>query len=204
MVTLVCVVTALVLILNFGDVRLPAGTVIVGGTLASPGRELVRDMVRPPLGAGAFNVTVSPPTVLPPRTPDWERFTAAGANGFTVTVEDTATPPYVAVMVIGVLVLTAAVDILNAADVIEPALTLTVEGTAAMAGLLLESFTFAPAGGEGDTRVTVFPALGAVPPTRDAGKRFTEAAPSGITVRVALTLTPENVAVIVTGVLAAT
>ena len=107
-------------------------------------------------------------------------------------------------MVTGVLTLTAVVVILNTGDVVAPATTLTDPGTDATAGLPLESFTVAPAEGAGVSRVTVLAAAAAAPPTTDVEERFSEATPSGVTVRVAMALAPENLAVMVTGVLAIT
>ena len=106
-----------------------------------------------------------------------------------------------AVIVTGVLVATAVVDILNAGVVVAPAAICTVAGTAATIGLLLVSLTAAPAAGAGASRVTVFDATGTAPPTIDEGFRLTEATPSGVTVRVAVTATSLYLAVIVTGVL---
>lgn len=93
-------------------------------------------------------------------------------------------------IVTGVVVLTAVVAIINAAERVAPPLTVTEEGTAATAGLLLESVTVAPAEGAGASRVTVLEALEPVPPTTNVGDKFTSATPSGLTVRVAITLTP--------------
>src|SRR5579862_1115941 len=107
-------------------------------------------------------------------------------------------------MVTGVLTVTAAVVMANAAELAAPAFTLTELGTAATAGLLLVSFTAAPDGGAGDSNVTVLEPPAAWPPTMDEEARFTAATPSGATVSVAVTLTPEKLAVMVTGVLAAT
>jgi len=107
-------------------------------------------------------------------------------------------------MVTGVLALTAVVVILNTGEVAAPAATLTDAGSEATAGLLLDNLTGAPAGGAGVSRVTVLVAPVAAPPTTDVGERFREATPSGFTMMVAVALSPENLAVMVTGVLAAT
>ena len=101
-------------------------------------------------------------------------------------------------MVTGVFALTAVVVILKPADVVAPAPNLTDAGSVATAGLLLVTVTVAPAVGAGASSVTVFVAPAAAPPTTDEGERFTEATPSGVTVRVAVACTPENAAVIVT------
>lgn len=92
MVTLVCEVTALVVMLKVADVTLPAGTVTVAGTVATVVLELDNESVIPPLGAGAFKVTVFPTTVLPPSTPDCVRFTEEGDGGATVRMASAATP----------------------------------------------------------------------------------------------------------------
>ena|SRR5580658_359879 len=101
-------------------------------------------------------------------------------------------------MVTGIVTRTAVVAILNADEVAAPAATLTVAGTDATVGLLLASFTGAPVGGAGDSRVTVLEAPAAAPPTTDVEERFREATPSGFTVSVLNALAPANVAVIVT------
>jgi hypothetical protein len=190
--------------LNLDEMRLPSATVTVAGAAATAGLELDSETVTPPLGAAAFNIMELPPKVFPPTMLACESATEEGASGITVRVTGTATPLKVAVMVTGVLTLTAAVVILNAGEVVAPAATVTVAGTEATAGLLLESFTVAPAGDAGAIRVTTPEGRAVAPPTTDTEERFTEATPSGFMVRVATALAPNNVAVRVTCVAAAT
>jgi hypothetical protein len=187
---------------NFA-VRAPSATVTVAGTEATAGLELDSETDKPPVGAAAFKATVAD-TAFPPTTLVCAGVTDAGAGGFTVRVTGTATPLYLAVMVTGVAALTAVVAILNAGEVVVPAATLTDSGSDATAGLPLESFMVAPIEGAGANRVAVAESAGAAPPTTDVEERFSDATPSGFTVRVAVTLAPDKLAVMVTGVLAVT
>jgi hypothetical protein len=91
MLTVVCECTALVVMLTLGEVFAPAATVTVAGTAATAESELDNEMVKPPVGAAAFKVTLSV-MVLPPTTLDCPRVTVAGARGFTVRVVDTVLP----------------------------------------------------------------------------------------------------------------
>jgi hypothetical protein len=81
------------------------------------------------------------------------------------------------------LTLTTLVDMLNAADVVCPAATFTLDGTMAAAGLLLESETVTPPAGAGPVSVTV-PVPVAPPVTLD-GFSVTTATTGGFTVNVA-------------------
>jgi len=106
------------------------------------------------------------------------------------------------VIVTGVLAATAEVVMLNAADTVAPAATVTVAGTVA-APLLLVNVTVAPPAGAGPFNVTVLPAIG-LPPTTDPEVKLTAEGLGGCTVNEPVALTPPEVAVIVTGVLTAT
>ena len=77
--------------LNLGDVRVPDATVTVDGRAATAGLELDSETTTPPVGAGAFKVTLAC-TVLPPATLDCPSVTTEGARGLTVSVTGTAMP----------------------------------------------------------------------------------------------------------------
>jgi hypothetical protein len=91
-VTGVDVATELVLMVNAGDVRVPAATVTDAGTVAAP---LLLDSVTtaPPTGAGPFNITVLVVVEVPPNTDVGFSVTAVGTGGCTVRVPVTVAPP---------------------------------------------------------------------------------------------------------------
>jgi len=66
----------------------PSATVIFGGTLATAVLLLARDTTSPPVGAGAFRVTVALDDDQPPTTEVGFRPIEATARGFTVNVPD--------------------------------------------------------------------------------------------------------------------
>ena len=151
-------VTALELTANEALVA-PAATVTLEGTLATAG--LLLDMVirAPPAGAGPLNVTVpvedwTPPTTLVGFKLSDERVTGGGGAGLTVSEADLVAPLYVADMLTTVETATALVVTVNAA-VVDPAATVTLEGTLATAGLLLDMVIRAPPAGAAALRVTV-------------------------------------------------
>ena len=77
----------------------PAGTVTFGGTLATDGLLLTRDMVRPPVGAAPVRFAV-PCALLPPTTLVGLTITDDNAVPVAVTVNEALTvAPYVAEMV---------------------------------------------------------------------------------------------------------
>jgi hypothetical protein len=94
-------------------------------------------------------------------------------------------------MVTGVVALTGVVAIWNAAETVAPAVTVTEDGAEATDGLLLVSVTVALAEGADDNRVTVFWVNAPAPPTTELADRFTEATPSGVTIRLAVTFFPK-------------
>ena len=91
-------------------------------------------------------------------------------------------------IIAGVVAVTAVVVMLNAADTVAPAATVTVAGAVA-APLLLISITTAPPAGAGPFSVTVF-AVVDPPPTTDAGDNVTTVGTGGCTVRVPVPLPP--------------
>ncbi|MET0662828.1 MAG: hypothetical protein ABWZ42_06830, partial [Ilumatobacteraceae bacterium] len=110
-----------------------------------------------------------------------------GAAAVTVAVAVRLRPPYVAVMVIGVFVPTVVVVTVKPTAVV-PEPTVTLAGTLASAGLLLDNDTIAPAGGappDNNTNPDVLE-----PPATLAGLTVTLCkvgpAASGVTVSVAL------------------
>ena len=106
--------------------------------------------------------------------------------------------------VTGVLTLTAAVVIRKPAEVVDPAATLTADGTDATPGLLLESFIETPPEEAGAMRLAVLEAAAATPPTTVVEERFKEATPSGFMVSGAVAVAFAEVAVIVIWTLDAT
>ena len=81
----------MVAMLNLGDVRAPAATVTVAGTVAA---EFELDNVKgtPPLGAAAFKVTLAC-TVAPPTMLACPSVTEDGARGITVRLTGGAATP---------------------------------------------------------------------------------------------------------------
>lgn len=141
----------------------PAGIVMLAGTVARVGTELVRVTTAPPAGAGAYRVTV-PVTDMPPTTLAGDSVTAE-TRVVTVRVAVLLTALYVAVRMTVAFVVTVVVVTANVA-VVAPWATVTLAGTEA-AALLLESVTTAPPVGAAASRVTV--AVEPVPPTTLAG-----------------------------------
>jgi hypothetical protein len=201
MVTGVVRVTAVVVMVNAGETVAPAATVTEAGTVATALLLVIVTAV-PPAGAGPLSVTVLTVVDAPPTTNAGDKVTADGLGGCTVKVPVAVTPPYVAVIVTGVLAATPVVVMVNAGETVAPVATVTEAGTVA-AALLLVSVTIAPPAGAGPVSVTVFRVVD-VPPETDAGDKVTADGLGGCTVKVPVAVTPPYVAVIVTGVLAAT
>jgi hypothetical protein len=88
----VCDVTSVVVMLKFGDLRAPAGTVTVAGGDAT-GFELASVTTAPPGGAGPVSVTKLPVVVPPPTTLVGDSVSDAIAGGFTVRVAVFVAPP---------------------------------------------------------------------------------------------------------------
>jgi hypothetical protein len=161
----------------------PAATATLTGTVAAAVLLLESDTTMPPAGDALESVTV-PVEFAPPATLAGFMLTACrlagGGTGVTVSVVVLLTPLYVAVTVIGVL---AATDEVVAANValVAPAATVTLAGTVATAGLLLESDTSAPPLGAVAVRVAV--PVDPFPPTTVEG--LTETADNAGAVAVA-------------------
>src|SRR5437870_3136981 len=184
----------------------PAATVTLDGTAAAPGLLLERETTAPPVGAGTLRVTVpvddsSQPMTLVGLPVSADRATRGGTpfpyatlfrspkEAEIVTVVDAATAPVVTVKL----------------ALPPPAGTVTLDGTAAAPGLLLERETTAPPMGAGTLRVTV-PVDDCVPPITLVGLRVSadRATGGGVTVNEAVLLAPPKEAEIVTVVDAAT
>lgn len=115
----------------------PAGTVTVAGTLADPGRLLLRLTVAPPDGAAVPRVTV-PVADVPPGTLVGltEKPVSAGTMGTTMRSADWVTPPPVAEIVTTVRLVTALVVMKKIPTSVDAG-TVANCGTDATAGLLL-------------------------------------------------------------------
>ena len=94
---------------------------------------------------------------------------------------------YVAEIGTMVVAVTVEVAIVNAGDVVAPAATVTVAGTVTPGPA--DRFTTAPPTGAGALRIILLK-LVELPPTTDVGERATEYNPTGLTVRLALLVTP--------------
>jgi hypothetical protein len=92
-------------------------------------------------------------------------------------------------MVTGVETATAVVTIVNIADVVDPAATVTEAGAVAIAGLLLDNVTSAPPAGAAADNVTRFNVV-LDPPVTVAGDSVNPLMATGRTVSVSVLLTP--------------
>ena len=144
-------VTDFVITVNVAD-AFPAATVTLPGTVATAVLELVSVTTSPPVLAGPVRMTV-PVEDEPPVTLVGDRLRPDGAAGFTVSPAVLFTPPYVAVIVTAVEVVTVAAFTVKVA-VEEPAATVTDAGTVA-AVLVLASLTRIPPDGAGPVSGTV-------------------------------------------------
>ncbi len=142
--------TNVVVIGNVTEVA-PAAIVTEAGTLAAA-FELLKAIVRPPPGAGAFTVTVFAVVVLPPMVAVGDSVRPVIATGLTVSTAVFVTVPYTPVMVTCVAAETPLVTMLNFA-VVAPAGMVTLAGTEAATPELL-SVTTPPPEGAGASMVT--------------------------------------------------
>src|SRR5262249_13694324 len=147
----------------------PAGTVTLGGTLATVALLLDSVTTAPPVGAAVVRVTVpvlgEPPTTLAGATLTEDRLGAA-ATGLTVSTARRVTPAKLPEIESTVEAVTVVVVMVKVALVI-PAATVTVAGTAATEVLALLRPTTAPPVGAAAVSVTV--PCEALPPTTDVG-----------------------------------
>jgi hypothetical protein len=167
-VTAVDAVTLVVVIVNTTEVA-PGATVTNCGTPAA-GSLLAIATVVPPAGAAAVSTTtpcvVEPPVTLLGLTATFDSDVVGGAPFVTVSVPERVVPLYDAVIVTGVVADTAVVEIVN--EPVKPVSgTVTLAGTDATAGLLLDSATTAPPNGAPTLSTTV--PLDALPPATLAG-----------------------------------
>jgi hypothetical protein len=165
-VTVVEALTALVEMAKTAFVA-PSETVALAGTPATPPLLLESETVAPPAGAAPESVT-TPWEGEPPLTLDglvtrpWSVGAAGGAPAtVTVSGDDRLPPLNEAVIVTVVLAATAVVVIVNV-PVKPPVGTVTLAGTLATAGLLLESETTVVWGA---AALTITVPLDALPPT---------------------------------------
>jgi hypothetical protein len=178
----------------------PAAIVIVAGTVALL-PVAVRAIERPPVGAGPLIVTVAV-EVAPPRTDVGFKDTPVTPAGLTVSVADAVAEP-VAAVIEGVAAEATAPVVTAKVVVEEPAGTVTVAGTVAEEPFELVVTTVPPVGAG---PVSVIVAVDEVPPVTDVGFRVSPlvATVGGMIVRLAELVLEPDVAVMVTGVLAAT
>jgi len=137
----------------------PAGTVTLAGTVAAAAL-LDSDTTAPPLGAALVRVTLPcelpPPVTLVGLSVRLLRLAAGGGGGTGVTVSVLVrlAPLYVPVSVTLVFAPTALVLTVKLA-LLAPAAIVTLAGTLATAGLLLESVTTAPPDGAAAVKLAV-------------------------------------------------
>jgi hypothetical protein len=176
----------------------PAGTVTVAGTVADALPE-VRATDCPPVGAGPLIVTVANEG-FPPTTDVGTSVTPVTTAGLTVRVAVPFTAPVVAVMVSVLTAATAVVDTVN--PMVEVPWGIVKDAGTDADGSLEANPTDMPPAGAAPVRVTE-PAE-EVAPVTDVGFTTTALTVGAWTVRMIVLVAPARVAVMVTGVLAAT
>jgi hypothetical protein len=205
MVTEVDVATAKVVTVNVADVA-PCGTVTLAGTVAAAVLLLSSETTAPPDGAALVNVAVPveelPPPTLAGLTATAERAGEEGA-GFTPSAANRVEFPRVAASCTVVPALGNVVIVKLA--LVAPVATVTLAGTLAAPGWLLDKLTTVPPAGAALGSVTV-PVEGLPPVTlvgltvKDERLAGGGGVPSGLTVNVADWVTPPPVTEIVTRV----
>ena len=192
MVTLAAAVTAVVVTAKVAEVA-PARTVTLAGTVATAALLLESVTTAPPAGAAEERVTCrSTPSAHDARRAEGDRGEGRDDGGGIDCQDRRTRGPSVgrADGDVGGSI-TPVVVTAKPTDV-APAGAVTLAGTAAVAGLLLESVTTAPPAGAAEERVTV--PVDPVPPTTLAGLRETEArvatTGAGFTARIAVRVDP--------------
>ena len=187
-VTEVLLATGLVMMVNVAVVA-PAATVTLAGTCAAAVLLLDSVTTAPPAGAGPVNLTV-PVDEIPPTTEVGltVRPLPLPLSVGAVTVKpDVLVTPYVPAIVAVVLLATGLVVMVNVA-VVAPAATVTLAGTCAAVGLLLDRLTTAPPAGAAAVNVTV--PVDEVPPTTEVGFTVTVLSDPVRTARLAVCVWP--------------
>lgn len=140
-----------------GKVALLRKTVTVAGTVAAAVFELESETTRPPAG-GPTERKMVPVAPLPPSTvagdTNRDAGPTGGGGGVTVKVALRVAPPKAPLMVADVDVVTDTVLTVKV-PLVAPAAMVTLAGTLAVAGLLLESVTTAPPAGAAAVKVAV-------------------------------------------------
>src|SRR2546422_147073 len=182
----------------------PAGMVTLPGTAATPGLLLESVTNVPPAGAGPFSLTVPADDSMPLVAFSVRSVSDEGTEGITVSDAVCVTPPKDAEIVTEVVVPTGLVLTVKVAAV-APLGTVTLDGTVATPGLLLERDTRAPPLGAGPLSVTE--PVDEFPPVTLVGFSVSEervGADEGVTVSEAVFVTPPKDAEIVTEVVVPT
>ena len=174
---------------EIGKVPLLRNMVTVAGTVAAAVFELESATTKPPAG-GPDERKMVPVTEFPPTTVDGERprdvGVAGGSGGLTVSIALRVAPPKAPVMFPDVDAVTDTVLTVKV-PLVAPAAMVTLPGTVAALGMLLDSVTTAPPAGAAVVNVAV--PVEALPPTTLVGFTDTEdklaAAACGVKRRVA-------------------
>jgi hypothetical protein len=171
MVTTPAVVTADVVMVNVGETVAPAATVTEAGT-PTPGSLLVRVTTAPPAGAGLLSVTLLAVVETPPTTEGGDRVTESTVTGLTVRFAPFCTPLYVPAIVAIVLAPTGDVVMVNNADAVAYAGTVTEPGGIALGSLLVRVTT--TSWGAGPFNVVTLFSVVEPPPITDEGESTSE------------------------------
>jgi hypothetical protein len=154
---------------EIGKVPLLRWRVTVAGTVAAAVFELESETTKPPEG-GPDERKMVPVAPLPPSTvagdTDRDVGVTGGGGGVTVRIALRVAPPKVPVMVPDICSVTDAVLTVKV-PLVAPAATVTLPGTVAVLGMLLDSVTTAPPEGAAVVKVAV--PVEALPPTTLVG-----------------------------------
>ena len=176
---------------NGGDFKPPAATTTFAGTVAAAGLLQANVIEAPPAGAGAFKETKFCDLAggTPPTTSTGAKLTAATPTGLIVTVVVAVAVPYIAVITTCVGMLTKPAVMVNEAEVVAYAASVTEAGTEAAAGLELERAAIAPTGGAWPFNTTAFASVDN-PLTMLAADKRIDVGDAGLTVSVAREAAP--------------